>query len=63
MIVVVPATSPVTSPVLPIVAMAGSELAHVPPKGVEDKTELEPTQRDSTPEMGVGNGLTVTIVV
>ncbi len=59
----VPADTPPAMPVAsPIVATAVLLLVHVPPPA-SVRVELVPTQNDETPEIGLGNGFTVTVVV
>ena len=59
-ITVLPTLAPVTSPVALTAATAGLPDVQAPP-GVESlSTVTEPTQTPRLPDMGIGNGLTVT---
>lgn len=61
-IVVVPAATPVTMPVLlPTVAVPADELLHVPPDVVLDKDVVEPTHTMLVPEIAAGDPFTVTV--
>lgn len=59
-----PPLTPVTTPLVDIVALVFVVL-HVPPVAVSDSVILLPTQTDVGPEMvpGIGNGFTVIVVV
>jgi hypothetical protein len=64
-IVVVPAATPVTTPVEDTtVATPVALLLHVPPEVVLLKVEADPTQTDVLPVMAAkaGNGFTVTVI-
>ena len=64
MIVVVPATPPVTIPVEePTVATVVTLLDHVPPPGVELNVVVVPGQILLFPVIAVGIGLTVNVTV
>lgn len=56
-----PGATPVTVPVdAPTVAIPGERLLHVPPAGVEDKVEVQPTSIKKVPVIEVGVGFIVT---
>ena len=59
-IVEVPAATPVTIPVDPIVALLTSLLLHVPPAVTSVNEVVDPTQTAFVPEIAAGNGLIVT---
>lgn len=59
-IVEVPAATPVTIPVEPIVALLTSLLLQVPPAVASVKDVVNPTQTALVPEIAAGNGLMVT---
>lgn len=61
--VVVPAVTPVTTPLAAIVATAVVLLLHVPPAGVPVSAVDDPSHTVSVPSIGFGSGVTVTIVV
>lgn len=59
----VPRATPVITPPLLIVAIAGFELVHVPPVGVLDNVVVPPTHTRAVPVIAPGVTLTVTFVV
>lgn len=61
MIVTIPAVTPLTTPVLPTVAMPGLLLLHVPPEGVPVRGKGLPMQASPLPEMDAA-GLTVIVL-
>jgi hypothetical protein len=61
--IVVPAVTPVTTPVALTVAVGGLLLLHVPPAVALLKAVVCPTHTDGVPKMGVGGLLTVNVVV
>ena len=63
MIVEFPPDTPLTIPVvLPIVAMVGVELVHVPPPA-SDNVVFCPAQTTAVPEIDDGSGLIVTVAL
>jgi hypothetical protein len=54
---------PLTTPVLPTVAMPVELLDHVPPPVADDNDVVAPTHTDSVPEIVAGSELTVTVAV
>lgn len=62
MIVAVPADIPLTSPVEPMVAMAGLLLLHVPPGVVLVSIVVAPAQTDELPIIGATDVVTVSNV-
>lgn len=62
-IVLVPASTPVTTPAILTVATAGVLLLQTPPPVELEKVVVEPTQTVGVPEMLLGNGLTVTTIL
>ena len=61
--VLVPAVTPVTTPLAAIVAMAVVPLVQVPPAGVPVRAVDDPSHTVSVPSIGLGSGVTVTTVV
>ena len=59
----VPAATPVTMPVEPIVASVASLVLHVPPEVTSVNDTGKPTHTVAVPVMAAGNGLTVTTEV
>jgi hypothetical protein len=63
-ILAVPATIPVTTPVIELTsAISGEPLIHVPPGKPLFRAVVAPTQTSSVPKMSVGLGLTVNTIV
>jgi hypothetical protein len=61
---VVPADSPFTTPVVVLIrAVPGRLLAHVPPVGVLLSVDVLPTHTTGDPIINPGSGLIVTVVV
>lgn len=56
-----PAATPVTVPLVPMVATAMSELLHVPPPGKPPHIIVLPTHTDVGPVIADGEGITVTV--
>ncbi len=61
--IVVPATSPLTTPALLIVAAVGLVLLHTPPVLVVLSVVVLPTHTCGVPVMALGSALTVIVVV
>ena len=59
----VPDVTPVTTPLAAIVATVVVPLVHVPPAGLPVRAVDDPSHTVSVPNMGLGNGVTVTMVV
>ena len=59
----VPAATPVTTPVVLIVATEVLLLLHVPPAVASVKLVVNPIHTDAVPVMVAGKGLTVAVVV
>ena len=61
--VAVPAATPFTTPVVPMVATPVLLLLHTPPAVVLLKVVVDPWHTDATPVIAAGNGFTVTVTV
>lgn len=58
-----PAPTPVTTPVVPTVAINTLALAHVPPTVASVRLVVKPTHTTPVPVIADGDELTVTVVV
>ena len=62
-VLAVPTDPPVTIPVEPILDIPGALLLHIPPPVASVSEVVKPEHTEVVPNMPVGNGFTVTMVV